>query len=128
MKILLTNEEWCWAYIGFDIGAKRILIPLIHKQPLANAFQNKRSWKSHNIRRKTHLLESFFNKVVTLKCLFSCEYCEIFKNRFFIEHLRWLLLLIQVFFYAGNQLIINKCRKASVSMKPTLTRWGGLSN
>ena len=22
----------------------------------------------------------------------SCEYCKIFKNRFFIEHLRWLLL------------------------------------
>ena len=24
--------------------------------------------------------------------VFSCKYCEIFKNRFFIEHLRWLLL------------------------------------
>ena len=22
--------------------------------------------------------------------MFSCQYCEIFKNRFFIEHLRWL--------------------------------------
>ena len=22
----------------------------------------------------------------------SCEYCEMFKNSFFIEHLRWLLL------------------------------------
>ena len=24
--------------------------------------------------------------------VFSCEYCEIFKNTSFIEHLRWLLL------------------------------------
>ena len=26
--------------------------------------------------------------------LFSCEYCEIFKNTFFIEQLRWLLLIV----------------------------------
>ena len=26
--------------------------------------------------------------------VFSCEFCEIFKNTFFIEHLWWLLLLI----------------------------------
>ena len=25
--------------------------------------------------------------------MFSCEFCEIFKNTFFREHLRWLLLL-----------------------------------
>ena len=24
--------------------------------------------------------------------MYFCEYCEIFKNSFFIEHLRWLLL------------------------------------
>ena len=45
----------------------------------------------------------FFNKVVALKTcnfikeetstqVFACEYCEIFKNSVFIEHLRWLLL------------------------------------
>ena len=45
----------------------------------------------------------FFNKVVALKTcnfikeetstqMFACEYCEIFKNSVFIEHLRWLLL------------------------------------
>ena len=26
--------------------------------------------------------------------MFSCQFCEIFKNTFFIEHLRWLLLPI----------------------------------
>ena len=44
----------------------------------------------------------FFNKVAggscnfikkeTLAQVFSCEFCEISKNTFFIEHLRWLLL------------------------------------
>ena len=52
--------------------------------------------------RKTHTLESLFNKAAGLKVsifikkgiqqLFSCEYCKIFKNRFFIEHLQWLPL------------------------------------
>ena len=49
------------------------------------------------------MLESFVNKVACVKAcnfikketlaqLFSCKYCEIFKNSFFIEHLWWLLL------------------------------------
>ena len=52
-----------------------------------------------------HLCQSlFFNKVAgfslqlylkeALAQLFSCEFCEIFKNPFFKEHLRWLLLYI----------------------------------
>ena len=46
-----------------------------------------------------HLSQSiFFNKVAGLTCIFikketlaqvsSCEFCEIFQNTFFIEHLR----------------------------------------
>ena len=37
------------------------------------------------------MLESLFNKVADLKAppqVFSCEYCEIFKNTYFEEHLR----------------------------------------
>ena len=51
-----------------------------------------------NFDRKMSVLESFFNKVAGLKAatkLFSCEYCEIFKNSFFMEHLRWLLLFTE---------------------------------
>ena len=33
-----------------------------------------------------------FIKKETLAQVFSCEFCEIFKNTFFIEDLRWLLL------------------------------------
>ena len=38
-----------------------------------------------------HLRWSLFNKVAGLRVI-SCEYCQFFKNSFFIEHLRWLLL------------------------------------
>ena len=50
-----------------------------------------------------HLCQSlFFNKLQargkkekkTLAQVFSCEFCEIFKNTFFTEHLRRLLLKI----------------------------------
>ena len=52
-----------------------------------------------NIHRKTSVLESL-NKVAGLKAsketptqVLSREYCEIFRNTSFIEHLRWLPLL-----------------------------------
>ena len=35
-----------------------------------------------------------FIKKETLPRVFSCELCEIFKNTFFIEHFRWLLLVV----------------------------------
>ena len=42
-------------------------------------------------------MSEFFGKVAvqkeTLAQTFSCEYCKIFKNIFFIEHLRWLSLV-----------------------------------
>ena len=49
------------------------------------------SEKFRNIHRKTSVLESLFNKIAGLQ-VFSCEYCDISKNGFFIEHLQWLLL------------------------------------
>ena len=48
------------------------------------------------------VLESLFNKVDSKDTkeaptqLFFCEYCEIFKNTFYTEHVRWLLLLLQI--------------------------------
>ena len=36
----------------------------------------------------------FFVNFVKRRLQFSCEYCKIFKNSFFIEHLRWLLLQV----------------------------------
>ena len=60
---------------------------------------------------KTPLWESLFNKVADLKAsnfikkklqVFFSEYCEIFKNSFFIEHLWWLLPLIDFRFSASG--------------------------
>ena len=46
-------------------------------------------------RFRSSLPEVFCNfiKKETLVQLFSCEFCEVFKNIFFTEHLRWMLLL-----------------------------------
>ena len=40
-----------------------------------------------NIHRETPVLKSLFNKETTTRA-FSCEYCKIFKNTYFKEHLR----------------------------------------
>ena len=70
-------------------------------KPFADILQNKRSWKFRKFHRQAPVLESLFNKVagsrpVTLlkrgsNKSVSCEICEIFKNTFFKEPLRWLL-------------------------------------
>ena len=36
--------------------------------------------------------------------MFSCEFCEVFKNAFFTEHLRWLLLCAVMKVNQGNSL------------------------
>ena len=44
-----------------------------------------------------------FIKKETLAQVFSCEFCEIFKNTFFIEHLRWLLSLLFIYLFCKAQ-------------------------
>ena len=75
----------------------------IQKQPFAEVLQNKCSQKFCIIHRKTHVLRSliliglralglhFYKKRLQHRIL---PYCEFFKNRFFTEHFRWLLLLM----------------------------------
>ena len=40
------------------------------------------------------MLESRFDKVAGLEAFFPCEFCKTFKETFFTEQLRWLLLII----------------------------------
>ena len=62
---------------------------LLQKQPL-EVFYKKVVLKNFTKLIGKHMCHSlFFNKVAWQ---FSCEFCEIFKNTFSIEHLRWLLL------------------------------------
>ena len=46
--------------------------------------------KNYAIFTGKHLGWSLF--LINLQTFTSCEYCEVFKSSFFIEHLRWLLL------------------------------------
>ena len=46
----------------------------------------------------------------TLAQVFPCEFCEIFKNTFFTEHLRWLLLYHSEAYPGLSQTL--KCRIA----------------
>ena len=66
----------------------------------------------------------FFNKVAagrpcnfikkeTLVQAFSCEFCHIFKNTFFIGHLRWLLLTILWIVFIQRQLFKGSYRKTA---------------
>ena len=73
------------------------------KQPFSGVLQSRCSYKFRNIHRKTSVLEPLFNKNRSFfqACnfikksstqVFSCEYCEILRIAFYIEHLWWLLL------------------------------------
>ena len=48
-----------------------------------------------------------FTKKEALIQIFSCEFCEFFKNNFFIEHLQWLLLEWMNFRYTTKYLKFN---------------------
>ena len=74
----------------------------MQQQSFADVLQSVLKNFSNFTGKKTPFLESLFNKVAGLKAcifnnketptqVFSCEYCEIFKNSFFIEHLLFII-------------------------------------
>ena len=80
------------------------------KRSSGGVLWKKCSWKFHKIHRKTLVPEFLctceylcpqacnFMKKETLAQVFSIEFFKIFKNTcFFIEHLRWLFLLVFLF-------------------------------
>ena len=73
------------------------------KQPFSGVLQGRCPEKIHKFHKKTPALESLFNKVSRNKKtpaqVFSCEFCEAFKNTFFTEHLRWSWSLSFKMFY-----------------------------
>ena len=54
--------------------------------------------------------EKNFFKKNTLAQVFSCEFCEISKNIFFTEHLRWLLPNLKSFLVSYCWLWTSKCQ------------------
>ena len=55
-------------------------------------FHKKDVFKNFAKFKGKHLCQRLFFRKETAAQVFSCEFSEIFKNTFFIEHLRWLLL------------------------------------
>ena len=51
---------------------------------------------------KLQVEASNFTKKETLAKVFSCGFCETFKNTFFIERLRWLLLTLLIQLYPST--------------------------
>ena len=78
--------------------------PLVQKQPFTDFFKTGVLKISQISQENTFVgvslqqscrpegLQLYYREAATQ--VFSCEYCKIFKNNFFIEHLRWLLLLV----------------------------------
>ena len=59
----------------------------VQKQPFADVLQNRCSCKFWKICKKTPMLESLSKKVARLKTpskVFSHDFCEIFKNIYFL--------------------------------------------
>ena len=82
----------------------------IHKQSPKSVLQQRWSKKFRKYPRKTPVPESKacnFIKKETLAQLFSCKFCEIFKNTFSTEHLRWLLLQVVEDFCSTEMVLIG---------------------
>ena len=63
----------------------------MQKQPFSGVLQDSCPEKTHKFHKKTSVLQSLFNKVYKNKetpaQVFSCEFCETFKNTCFTEYL-----------------------------------------
>ena len=60
-----------------------------------------KSWFATSLKSHFDMGGCSFIKKETLAQVFSCEICEIFKNNFFTEHLRWLIQCFQESYIVG---------------------------
>ena len=84
MKICIkfTGEDPCWSLISIKLLCNFIKIRLRHACSTVNLL--------HIFRTPFH--KNTLEGLLTLAQVFSCEFCEISKNTFFIAHLWWMLL------------------------------------
>ena len=76
----------------------------LYDQP-RNVFYEKRILKNFSKLKGKHLCQSIINATLlkeTLVQVFSCEFCEIFKNTFFTEHFRTTASVIIKYFLCYN--------------------------
>ena len=106
--------SYCWVFerflfcFSFEKTSSSLLMLFVHiGKRLSETLRSSRSQmffkigvlKSFSIFAKKHLCSSFFfNKAEGLKAcifikkVFSCEYCEIFKNSLLVEHFLFIIL------------------------------------
>ena len=80
--------------------------PPFQKQLFADVLQSRCSKTLRNIRRKTPALESLFNSWSS-SGLLSCEYCNIFKDRFF--HKTCPVAVSALYLYLSKLLLRRPC-------------------
>ena len=102
----VCRESWTWCLyflVQQEKSSDNIFIWLT-EAVIPDVFYKKGVFKNFAKFIEKHRWQSlFFNKVAgnscnfikneTLAQVFSCKFCEISKNIFFTEHLRWLLLV-----------------------------------
>ena len=74
-----------------------MLLKTLHLAAVPRCFQNM-FWRSKG-------LQLYWKETPTQ--VFSCEYCQIFTNSFFIERLRWLLLLLILLYILNLYTYLN---------------------
>ena len=90
----------------------------IQKHSLGGVLQKRCPSKFRKIHRKSPVPESLFYwscsfiKKKALAQVFSCEFCEIFRNTVLTEHLRWMLL--QMLLYM-DVILISSWRSLAVT-------------
>ena len=101
-KIVILFSIFDYAILGGKMKFSiKCFFNKFKKQPFADVLQNRCSqefprhykqlcWSIFLIKLQAWR-PAIFKKRLQHRC-FCCEYCEIFKNSFFIEHIRWLLL------------------------------------
>ena len=55
----ITESEWFWKRLSRNNILNNQFLKPVQKQPYADVFQNRRSWKFRNIHRKTSVLDFF---------------------------------------------------------------------
>ena len=78
-------------YLTTEAVVRRCSVKKVFLKISQNSKENTGARVSFLIKLQTSGLQ-LYHKKKTLALVFSCEFCEVFKNALFIEHFLWLFL------------------------------------
>ena len=96
MEVISRFNESCWSiWSGYRSSHQKCSVRKVFLKISQNSQENTCARVSFLIKLQVSGLQVFnFIKKKTLAQVFSWEFCKVFKNTFFIEHLWWLLLCL----------------------------------